>query len=440
MVDSTTTVYDITYEYDELGNRMEKLDDVADIKTCYVYDTNWNPDSGENGEWDSGLCFEPDDPEYDTRNNRLLEYREYEDDGQGGWDELRRVRYVYYETGHVANITIKDVGDDFYYDLALYYTSDGKLWRVLWDKWKVSGEQITNYGTIKARELYYDGPRQRYLVREVDPDDWTVTEDPWLWTDYNGVWPHGDFGLTFDEGDPVTDETMRYLASAGVQAQQTLDGQDDPEAYLHGDLIDSTMLTTDENGDADQMLSYTAFGEAIGAVPSGFPRYQYAGGWGYESDLITLDGASGTTPITLQHVGWRWYQPNTGRFIQRDPIGIGGGLDLYAYCANNPLVWVDPNGVYVAGGEGEPPLPVAGGWEEPSLVGELKWKIAGIIPKVTKPVSTSPAAGASVTCLAPVAGGLNVLAKGLPSILHYVRARNDAIRGDWDAYERHRVF
>ena len=46
VVDGSTTVYDITYEYDELGNRTEKLDSAADVKTCYVYETNW--DAGSN--------------------------------------------------------------------------------------------------------------------------------------------------------------------------------------------------------------------------------------------------------------------------------------------------------------------------------------------------------------------------------------------------------
>jgi RHS repeat-associated protein len=69
-----------------------------------------------------------------------------------------------------------------------------------------------------------------------------------------------------------------------------------------------------------------------------------AGGWGYESDLLLLEGAPGTAPITLMHVGHRWYDPGLGRFIQRDPIGIFGGPNVYEYAASNPLGAVDPNG------------------------------------------------------------------------------------------------
>ena len=51
-------------------------------------------------------------------------------------------------------------------------------------------------------------------------------------------------------------------------------------------------------------------------------------------------------PVTLQHVGWRWYQPSIGRFIQRDPIGIDGGLNAYLYCDAGPLASVDPEGQF----------------------------------------------------------------------------------------------
>ena len=29
--------------------------------------------------------------------------------------------------------------------------------------------------------------------------------------------------------------------------------------------------------------------------------------------------------------------PSIGRFITRDPVGYEGGINLYAYCGNNPV-------------------------------------------------------------------------------------------------------
>jgi RHS repeat-associated protein len=40
----------------------------------------------------------------------------------------------------------------------------------------------------------------------------------------------------------------------------------------------------------------------------------------------------------------RYYDTRIGRFISRDPIGIKGGMNLYEYCANNPVNLIDPEG------------------------------------------------------------------------------------------------
>ncbi|EFF0799179.1 RHS repeat-associated core domain-containing protein [Escherichia albertii] len=42
----------------------------------------------------------------------------------------------------------------------------------------------------------------------------------------------------------------------------------------------------------------------------------------------------------------RYFAPECGRFIQPDPIGLNGGLNLYAY-GPNPLSWIDPLGLAV---------------------------------------------------------------------------------------------
>ena len=183
------------------------------------------------------------------------------------------------------------------------------------------------------------------MTRDLDPNDlqgeWSSV-GPEHWTDYDRAMPYGDFDVTLDPNDaPVATEQMRHLEGFGLPAQQTVSTS--ATEYLHGDLIRSTMLTTGQGGTAVSAVSYTAFGEVIGSAPE--TRYQYGGGWGYESDLLVLEGAPGTAPIMLQHVGHRWYDPSIGRFIQRDPLGIFGGLNVYRYVGANPLATVDPTGL-----------------------------------------------------------------------------------------------
>lgn len=46
----------------------------------------------------------------------------------------------------------------------------------------------------------------------------------------------------------------------------------------------------------------------------------------------------------LYYYGFRYYEPNFQRWLNRDPIGEVGGLSLYCYVGNNPLNLVDPYG------------------------------------------------------------------------------------------------
>lgn len=42
----------------------------------------------------------------------------------------------------------------------------------------------------------------------------------------------------------------------------------------------------------------------------------------------------------------RYYDPETGTFLSKDPMGISGGLNSYQYVANDPVNMSDPLGLF----------------------------------------------------------------------------------------------
>jgi RHS repeat-associated protein len=47
----------------------------------------------------------------------------------------------------------------------------------------------------------------------------------------------------------------------------------------------------------------------------------------------------------LMYLRNRYYDPNTGRFTQEDPIGLAGGLNLYGFAGGDPVSFSDPFGL-----------------------------------------------------------------------------------------------
>jgi RHS repeat-associated protein len=178
------------------------------------------------------------------------------------------------------------------------------------------------------------GPASARVSDMRDPDTLAVVSE--TWTDYDGDEYYADWELV----GGVPTETVQYLA--GV-FQMVPGGT--PE-YYHGNQIGTTRLMTGF-GDPWPVVTreavHTAFGELKWvASGSSTTRYGYAGAWGYEEGLMPQYGSSARFPYL--HVGARWYDPLTGRFLQRDPIGIEGGLNVYAYVLGKPLAQIDPSG------------------------------------------------------------------------------------------------
>jgi RHS repeat-associated protein len=83
-------------------------------------------------------------------------------------------------------------------------------------------------------------------------------------------------------------------------------------------------------------------------------RYKAWGGWkntwkekpdpAEAANALRFQGQYHDEETGLHYNRHRYYDPQTGRFISKDPIGLAGGINVYQY-APNPVQWIDPLGL-----------------------------------------------------------------------------------------------
>ena len=129
--------------------------------------------------------------------------------------------------------------------------------------------------------------------------------------------------LLHEKGEEA--ETSYHLG-AGIEAFQ----RDRKTYYYHQDEQLNTTLISDENASIKNHYQYDAFGAGLEEAEALSNRIRYTG--------QQYDGQTGQYYLRA-----RYYNPVLGRFMQED-VYQGDGLNLYAYCANNPVVYYDPSG------------------------------------------------------------------------------------------------
>ncbi|WP_366020347.1 RHS repeat-associated core domain-containing protein [Nitrosomonas sp.] len=55
-----------------------------------------------------------------------------------------------------------------------------------------------------------------------------------------------------------------------------------------------------------------------------------------------LPGADFDKETNPHYNYFRYYEPETGRYISPDPIGLAGGVNVLGYVLQNPPKWIDP--------------------------------------------------------------------------------------------------
>ena len=177
------------------------------------------------------------------------------------------------------------------------------------------------------------------------------------------------------------------------------------KSYTWGPGIDNLLAVTCHSGTL--ATTYYALTDLQGTV-HGFAdaggnlvaRYAYDA-WGnlLDADVAVSELADNRYLFQGREYSWatgltnfrlRWYDPATGRWLSKDPIGISGGLNLYAFCGDDPVNYVDPLGLRVVNNS-EFPI-----WVKPENNDDPKYSATGSYP--VKPGATwdKPQDGISV--------------------------------------------
>ena len=280
-----------SYAYDGNGNRIRKQ--ALDGTTLYQYDALNQLQRVDYPAYSEELFYD----KAGNRARRLV----------GGEEEL----YQYDPRNRLMALTRGGVTAPFQYDNAGNLLQDDKA-RYSYDAFNRTVKVETFDGNVQVNR--YDAEGLRHEMEE------------------NGRLVR----FIFHKGEAVAEQEENSNVIRLIRGSELIARSSDSESartYYHyaSDEMGSTTHIVDESGNVQNRYAYDAWGKIEvkeEAVPNRFTYY------GQQID-----------PITQQYyLRARFYNPVIGRFTQEDTYR-GDGLNLYAYCANNPVYYVDPSGL-----------------------------------------------------------------------------------------------
>ncbi|MCL9861357.1 RHS repeat-associated core domain-containing protein [Ralstonia solanacearum] len=239
-----------------------------------------------------------------------------------------------------------DAAGNLLEDEARQYDWDAEH-RLIRIRYKAQAGKETRFG--------YDGLGRRTVITEVDGTGTTETHYVWCGEaicqkrDANGqllraYYPEGESGPEIGKRVAKADAATETDADGDKHDGRDQDGDDGksaPQTESTGSLIyarnhlGSVTDTLTPDGRAVTHTEYGPYGELVKSQG----RAEYRSDFGYAG--MQYHAASGMY-LTL----FRAYDPGTGRWVSRDPMGErGGGINLYSYVAGNPVMRTDKIGL-----------------------------------------------------------------------------------------------
>ena len=278
-----------------------------------------------------------------------------------GYDaEGRLLKHYEARQGHSRAQFSYDAADNLAASDAAAPVTDNRLqhWQALFMKYDHWGNLVSRRNGLYEQHYAYDaenrlvsargtGPEGRFearyhydalgrRTRKIVTTTHGTTDTRFLWQGYRLLQEQQESGL---RSTYVYDPNEAWSPLARVDH---LRDQSSGEIYwFNTDLNGAPLEVTDERGAVRWSGQYGSFGE-VRHQSEGFSRVVNRTAMAHQPLRYAGQYADGETG--LHYNLFRYYDPQVGRFIVQDPIGLNGGWNLYQY-APNPLGWIDPLGL-----------------------------------------------------------------------------------------------
>ncbi|HCT8913278.1 TPA: RHS domain-containing protein [Enterobacter hormaechei] len=286
-----------------------------------------------------------------------------------GYDaEGRLLKHYEARQGHSRAQFSYDAADNLAASDAAAPVTDNRLqhWQALFMKYDHWGNLVSRRNGLYEQHYAYDaenrlvsargtGPEGRFearyhydalgrRTRKIVTTTHGTTDTRFLWQGYRLLQEQQQTGLC---STYIYDPNEAWSPLARVDH---LRDQSSGEIYWFStDLNGAPLEVTDERGAVRWSGQYGSFGE-VRHQSEGFSRLVNRTAMAHQPLRYAGQYADGETG--LHYNLFRYYDPQVGRFIVQDPIGLNGGWNLYQY-APNPLGWIDPLGLAACNSSGQ---------------------------------------------------------------------------------------
>lgn len=304
-----TTLASNAYTYDGVGNKSGNVETISGSAITYAYTYDELKRLTQVG---NGTAAQQENYAYDPLGNRIQK--------SVGQTSPTVTAYKFDAANQLTEIHAGSLGGTLLaslaYDLNGNLQSDGTR-SYTWDALDQLA-QVSAGGTTVA--YGYDGlGRRTRKTANGTPTQWLYDGDA-IYADYGSSWTN-----------PTARWSMAGLDRPVIRGQVNGDGSDGTAQYPLADGLGSVIALANS---ADATLAsqrFDAWGNTVASTGT-IPQFGYTGREPDETGLVFYRA--------------RYYSPGIARFVGRDPIGLAGGLNRYAYVGNNPVNYVDPTGLY----------------------------------------------------------------------------------------------